>query len=247
MKRILAPTLLALLVGGLPAGAQEAPDAWRVQFDLGFNGASGNSSFSILRTGFSVKHLRTTVAEFDVSGVLRYGESDGEVIANDMRGSVKFDLHPQSVFSPFVFVDASRDRIRRVDLRTSGGLGTKWTFWMGEKGKASFSGAGIWDHENFDLDATSTQPETQTDLRLSWRIKGEKTIGDGTTVEHTTFYQPVWKEWGDYRVEMINTFSTKIMENLSLGIEHEYLHDDTPATGVKPDDNKLSILLRVTL
>ena len=57
---------------------------------------AGNKSLTILRGGFAVTYLRTDRAEFDVSGSLRYGESQGEVIERQLRAAVKLDLIPQA-------------------------------------------------------------------------------------------------------------------------------------------------------
>ena len=46
-------------------------------------------------------------------------------------------------WSPFFFADASRDGIRRLDARVSGGAGGKWTVWSSEAGAASISGAWV--------------------------------------------------------------------------------------------------------
>ncbi len=136
-------------------------------------GSSGNTSFSILTLGGSLTRLAEQRFEFDISGQLRYGKSDGAVIANDMRATLNFDWVPDSDLSPFVYTAASRNVIRKLDARVfgGGGGGAKWTFWRGaENSKASLSLAAASDYENFLLDAGSTESEAQTepgDQRLS--------------------------------------------------------------------------------
>ena len=242
---VLIPALLAASLAGA-VGAQETPGAWRFQVELGFNGASGNSSFSILRTGASIRYLRTDRAKLEISGLLRYGRSDGTVIANDARTTVKFDLNPKSDFSPFLYVTNSRDRIRKLDLRSNGGFGANYTFWRGTSGKASLSLAGIFDYENFRVEPGSGGDRSEGLARWSGRLSFDQSFGSGTEFRHTTQYQPVWNGFGDYLVNMSNRLTTKIMDNLALAVEHEYLHDEVPPPGVKPDDQKFSVLLRAT-
>ncbi len=233
-----------------PAVAQNAPDRWRSQLELGFNGSSGNSSFGILRTGASVKRLETDLYEFELSGLVRYGKSEERVIADDQRGTIKFDWKPDTDFSPFAFVSGSRDQIRRIDLRLNSGAGAKWTFWRGanpEATKASLSLAGVVDYENFNLATTSTAAETKSALRWSARLKLDHTFGSGATIEHVTFYQPQIDSFGDYVIEMTNTLSTRLLSNLSLAIQHEYLHDEVPPPDTEPNDQKFSVVLRVSL
>lgn len=253
MRAVHALRFLAILstlgFAGAPCGAQQKPPApsWNVQLELGFNGAMGNSSFTILRTGARVKHLKTDKAEVELSTLLRYGTNDEKVIANDQRVSLKVDLWPQDTWSPFVFVDGSRDVIRKLDFRSNGGAGVKYAFWNGESGDASLSTALIWDYQNFILDPDSDHAETESTARWSIRAKGEKTLSETTTVEHTTFYQPVWDRASDYMVTMTTSVSTKVLRDVSLSLEHEFLHDSVPPPGVGPDDQKFSVLLKVTL
>jgi hypothetical protein len=242
------PLALALTFAlAAPCTGQEQPPGWHVQLELGFNGSTGNSSFSILRTGARATHLQTDVAEFEFSTLLRYGMSDEKVIANDQKVAIKLDLWPQDTWSPFAFVDASRDLIRKLDFRSNGGAGAKYTLWDGESGDASLSAALIWDYQNFRLDPGSDHAESESLARWSIRAKGEKTLSETTTVEYTTFYQPVWDRTSDFLVTMTTSVSTKVLKDISLSIEHEFLHDSVPPPGVGPDDQKFSVLLKVTL
>ena len=244
---ILSTTLALVLALTSVCGAQQPSERWNVQLELGFNGAMGNSSFSILRTGARAKHLQTDQAEFELSALLRYGQSDEKVIANDQKVSLKLDLWPKDTWSPFAFVDASRDVIRKLDFRSNGGAGGKYTFWNGDSGDASVSAALLWDYQDLRLDPGSTHAETESVARWSIRAKGEKTLSKTTTVEHTTFYQPVWDRTSDFLVTMTTSVSTKVLKDVSLSIEHEFLHDSVPPPGVGPDDQKFSVLLKVTL
>ncbi len=231
-----------------PVHGQDRPDNWNVQLELGFNGASGNSSFSILRTGARAKHLSTDVTEFEVSTVVRYGKSEGKQIANDQRLSLKLDIWPKDTWSPFAFADASRDIIRKLDFRSSGGAGGKYTFWRsGETDDASISGALIWDYQNFVVTPGSTERQSESLARWSMRAKATKTLGEGTTIENTTFWQPVWNHPADYVLNVTTSLSMQILDNVSLSIEHEYFHDSVPPPDVRPDDQKFSVLLKLAL
>ena len=232
-----------------PAHAQDAPDTWRSQLELGYNGSSGNSSFGILRTGGSLTRIRPEVYEFEISALVRYGKSEDRVIADEIRSTIKLDWRPTSDFSPFSYVSVGRDRIRKLDLRASGGVGAKWTFFRGARdgSKASFSLASILDYEDFLLDAGSTEAETQTTLRWSARFKFDHAFASGATFQHVTFWQPQINGFGDYVVEMSNSVSTRLTSSLSLAIQHEYLHDEIPPPGAKPNDQKFSVVIRVSL
>jgi len=239
---------LSLLLLSLPLAAQEeSDDRWDLALEFGLNGASGNSSFTVLRGGFSASHTRTSIYELDFSAVVRYGTNEDEVIANDAKATLSFDWRPEASLVPFVFVDAARDVIRRLDFRSNGGVGAKWAFLRGEEGTASLSLATLFDYQNFDQAPGSTDPESETLMRWSLRFKADRTLGEGTELEHVTFFQPVVDDFGDYQVEITNTLSTSLLKNLSLAVEHIYLRDEIPPPGASKDDQKFSVLFRLGL
>jgi hypothetical protein len=226
---------------------QETPPqpAWRTQVELGFNGSTGNSSFAVLRTGFTVTHLRTRTAEVEVSGLFNYGESEDRLIARNWRTTVKVDLVPEDRWSPFLFATTSSDALRRLDLRSEGGVGLKRTFWSGEGGEASLSVASLYSYEDFDQIQGAEPLSPQRSARWSFRARGERRIG-GSQIKHTTFYQPLWDHSGDYLVNAVTTLTATLVGALALSVEHEYLHDSLPPPDVLRDEQKLSVVFRYT-
>ncbi len=239
---------LALAVAPALLHAQEAGEAkdhWSVHAELGFNGAAGNSSFSILRTGLRAVHLETGVAEFEASGLLRYGRSDGKVIADDRKASVKLDVWPETRLSPFAFADVSADEIRRLDLRFSGGAGAKWTFWTGGPGKASVRAAALYDYQNFSEAAASRAAPSESLARWSVRSKLERRLSATASFEHVAFWQPVWDDAGDYLLDVTHSLSTRLQSRFTLALEHQFLRDASPPPGVETSDQRFSVVLKM--
>jgi hypothetical protein len=241
--RTLSGLAFVALLTPLCTAAQEAPDPWAFQVELGFNGASGNSSFSVLRTGAKINRNPTDAVEFESSFLIRYGKNEETVIANDAKASMKVNLWPKARWSPFFFVDGIRDRLRKLDMGVNAGVGGKLGVWTGETGNASLSAAVLYDHQNFQVDPGSEDPESESFARWSIRSTLEKTLTANTTFASNLFYQPVWDATSDYVLSMVSSVSTKVLENVSLALEHEYLRDATPPPGVGPDDQKFSVLL----
>ncbi len=238
-----------LVATPISARAQEDTevDRWRTELELGFNGSSGNSSFSILRTGGKLTFLETDKAEFEATVLVRYGKNEEDVIADDQRATVKLDLWPRARWSPFLFADGSRDEVRNLDAKVSSGAGAKLALWQGDRGRADFSGAALVDYERYRLEEGSTEEAAETFARLSFRFRFERSVGTNARFRHQTRYLPVWNETGDYVVEVVSSLSTTILGNLALGIEHEYLHDSVPPPGARSDDQKFAVTLKVTL
>ena len=245
--------LLYTAVGGAlvgvcptPSSAQAPPAKyWQSQLEFGLNGASGNSSFTILRGGFTATRVKTDEYELDFRTLVRYGKNEEKVIADDARASIKFDWRPQERFSPFIFIDAARDRIRRLDFQADGGGGVKWTVTEDERTELSLSWAGIFDYQNFDLPEGSVEDGSEFLGRSSFRLKGERKIGERAAFEHVSFYQPAFSDMGDYVVEVTNSLSSTVLGNLSMVLEHAYLRDSRPPPGAEPDDQKYSVIFRL--
>lgn len=234
-----------LLLPGASSLAQEVgAERWRVTVDLGFNGASGNSSFAVLNTGFEVTHLQRDLAEFEVGVQYRYGESEGEVIARNVQSSVRLDLNPNGAWSPFLFGSAGRDRLRRIDLRSSGGAGAKYVLWRAEPGEATLSAAALYSYESYSFRATSPAPPTERTARWSWRFKGNRELGEAVVLENVSFYQPVWDRASDYYVDVTSTATVRMWSGIQLRVQHQYQHEETPPEGVLSDDNALTVGLR---
>ena len=232
-----------------PGHAQDAPDLWRSQLELGFNGSSGNSSFGILRTGGSLSRIQAEVYGLEVSALVRYGKSEDRVIADDVRSTIKLDWKPNADLSPFTYVSVSRDRIRKLDAKADGGFGAKWTFFHGAQAgsKASLSLADILEYEDFRLEAGSTEEERKRTVRGSARFEFDHAFTSGASFQHVTLWRPLISGIEDYVVEITNSLSTRLTSHLSLAVQHEYLHDEIPPPGAEPDDQKFSVVIRVSL
>ena len=251
-SRFIRVSCLLLTVTLIPdalAARQEAPDLWRSTIEFGFQGASGNSSFSILSTSGSLTRVEQEQYEFDLSARLRYGRSGDDVIANDVRTTLKFDWRPDADWSPFVFGTVNRDVIRNVDAQVQGGGGAKWTFLRDpdESYKMSLSMAAIIDYENFRVDPSNPGPGSSNVSRLSARLKYDHTFSSGAQFQHTTFWQPRFSSFSDYSVDVSNSISTPLTSRLSLVINHSYIHDAVPPPGAVRDDQRLSVVIRLSL
>lgn len=235
---ILAALLALLGAPALAAGQEEeAPDRWKVGLDFALTASSGNEEITVINSGLKVVHLIEEDYELDFSSGFRYGRSDGEEVARNLRGALKFDFKPQNDFSPFVFVSAERDRFKKIDLRANGGAGAKYRLWRGEKNEeATVSLATLYSYEDFAVARAPGVDPFAREAKLSWRAKLLKTLGSNTTLDHTTFYQPVWDSYGDYQLISETTARMLVNEWLAFSFGYTFEKDSTPIAGVEEDD-----------
>jgi Protein of unknown function, DUF481 len=226
--------------------AAQAPKLWKAKLDLGFNAASGNSSLSYWHSALTLTRLQKELAEFEWNVSFDYGRNRGNLAEDRLTSGAKFDYLPLNTVSPFTFVSAEQDEVRKVDLQAFGGAGLKFTFLKSDAGKASISAAAVYNYETFTTSrVTLIAAPSERQVRWSLRFKGSRKFGKALELDNTTFYQPVFDAAGDYNFSASSSVSSKATAHLSLVIQHLYRRDSTPQPGVKPVDQRLSGGLRV--
>jgi len=239
------PGLLALTLLALPVTAQDQdPESWSAEAGLTLQASGGNESLTVFTTTLGISHLQTDVAEFGASVRFRYGESEGEKVADNLRGNVSMDLWPEARWSPFLFATAEQDPIKKLEARLNGGAGAKRTFWQEGWNEVSLSGAVLYSYENLEVADSLGDGVTQT-ARWSWRIRGRKEIGSGNRIEQVIFFQPAWDRLVDYQLESVTKVRVTINESLSFTTDILFQRDNTPAPDVGPDDYSISVGLSV--
>jgi hypothetical protein len=234
---------LVLLLTAAPATAQPdiavPPARWTASFDLGFNGSTGNTQLAVFSSGFQVKHLLTEEFTLEWSGHYRYGESEGAVVARNMRTTLNLDLFPRERISPFLFTTLERDPFRRLRVRSDGGGGAKLVVHRRPDSEASISGALLYSHEAFTVRPGGALPGARTDGRWSVRARGRTQLREGLRVEHTSFLQPVWNDIGDYNMDAVTRLAIQLNQRLAIGLTHNFRFDSTPPADVLRADQAL--------
>lgn len=253
----LPDTLPRPVRGGMPLAQVVPPapppppvDRWKTQLEFGFNGARGNTDLITLSTGFAIEHTEKESFELEWRTSYRYGESENEVVARHLQSSLSFDLFPAGRWSPFLYVAAERDPFKRIDVRTDGGAGAKYTVARGDAGAASLSLALLHTYENFSLledAAPGTASEIRNNARWSVRARAQRRMAEGWSVENTTFYKPVYDQLGDYDVDSVTKLNAILNSRLALTFSYAYRLDSTPAEGVGDEDQFLTAGLTINL
>jgi N-acetylated-alpha-linked acidic dipeptidase len=230
-----AAALFAVRPPRPPAPPAAPPSRWGVTVDLGFNGSRGNTALTVFSTGIGVKHLITDEFRLEWNGSIRYGESEGEVVARNIRSQINFDFNPDAAVSPFFYANAERDPFRRMRLRTDGGAGAKYTFWRRSNDEVSLSVAGLYSRQEFfPLPSGEVTPH-RSNARWSSRGRLRRQFGSAR-LDHTSFFQPVFDRIHDYNYDATTRLSTKLNERISLALTHIYKNNSRPPGGVVRED-----------
>ncbi|NIP78861.1 MAG: DUF481 domain-containing protein, partial [Gemmatimonadetes bacterium] len=142
-------------------------------------------------TEIGLTRLETSAYELSLDGRFRYGRSEGEDVAQNLQGTLTFDVWPEARWSPFLFATGEQDPFRKLDLRLNGGAGLKHTFWRDDWDEVSLSGAVLYSYENLEVADTLGDGITRMAL-WSWRVRGRRELSEGSRLEQVVFYQPAW-------------------------------------------------------
>jgi hypothetical protein len=224
------------------ARAERQEDRWAAAVDLGFASSSGNSQLTSLTTGVRVKHLQTKVFKLEWSATLRYGESQGAVVARNMQSKLDFDVGPGARIAPFIFASAERDSFRRLDLRARTGSGVKYALYRAPAGEASLRLAALYSREHF---TPAVAERTRTDGAWSVEFKGNRELGSTIKVENATSFAPVFDAISDHNLDMTSKISSRISRRLALTLTHVYSYDSTPAADVGRTDQRFQAGLTI--
>lgn len=222
----------------------EEPDRWAGELGFAFNTSGGNEELTVLSSHVGLTHLETSAYEANLGGRIRYGHSEGEEVARNIRGNVSIDMWPDDAWSPFFFGTAENDPFKRLNARLNGGSGVKRTFWQEDWSEVSLSGAVLYSYENLDLEEVEGENVSQT-ARWSVRSRARRAFGEGRRFEQVVYYQPALDRIGDYLFELQTAARWSITRSLAFTTALLYERDSTPAPEVGPDDWSLTIGLTV--
>lgn len=223
----------------------EEPESWNAEAGLSLNSSGGNEDLTVFTTNAAISHLQTDIFELGLSARFRYGRSEGEKVAENIRSEMNFDLWPQARWSPFLFATVEKDPFKRLDARLNGGAGAKRTFLQDGWTEVSVSGAALYSYENLAVHDSLGTGISQT-ARWSWRVRGRKEFGSSSRLEQTVFYQPAWNEFSDYQLESITSARFALSDQLAITTTLLYQRDSTPAPDVKPDDYSIAVGLSMS-
>jgi hypothetical protein len=221
-------------VAPLQSQADPEPDRWKVSAEFSFTDQSGNKVLRLLTGGLKLTHLQEDDFELDTSFRTRYGKSEGELVAFSHSGSLAFDFRPRENWSPFVFADATRDELKRLDIRLSSGVGMKRTLYREANDEASLSLAVLYSFDQIgaaepEEGAPRLDPERSHNARWSLRGRFRYDLRENVTLNHMD-------EMADYLLRSDTGLKVLLTERLALSVEYQIQRESRPPTDVAPND-----------
>ena len=234
------PPVVATATDSVPANRR---DRWNVSAEMSFTDQSGNKVLRLLTGGLKISHREREAFEMDGTVQSRYGKSDGRVVARNHYASLALDLQPKETWSPFLFFNAERDELKRLDLRFNGGAGAKLTLYEDPRARneASLSLALLYSFEHLAAaPGTSGVDDGSRSLaRWSLRATGRQRVNQSVSVNHTSLLQPATGEMADYLLRTETGARVLLTRRLALSVGYQLSRTNRPPEGVHPDDRLL--------
>jgi hypothetical protein len=211
----------ALFLLALPAAtaAAQADSGWHTTVEANASLLFGAVRQTLTASALSLAHDDD---RFAASAFIRfrYGESEDDarntfVSSRGWLLSGTGDFLPKSRVSPFFFVTSEASLEKRIDNRSSGGAGAKWTFAKSATGSASVSLALLGERTKALSD--SAIPIARL-VRWSWRAKTEQRVGEKLTLSHVTFYAPQADAPSNYTITSTSSGAYALNAKMALTI-----------------------------
>lgn len=246
----LAPISPASPAPTLPSPAAADTAHWSGTGDFAFTDVSGNKALSLLTTRLGVTRNGSRDVALSGSFGARYGRSEGEVVVEDYAAGLEARIRPKGRFSPFVTSSAARDDIKLIDLRLAVAAGVDLNLVTDSVRRIAVGVALLQDRETVQLEPDSLFPDaassTTSSTRFNLRLNGKLPLRSGVEIEHSSTFQPVADDLGDYLFVTESTLRVLLSRRLAFQTVFAFNRDSSPAAGVLfRNDRTLTIGLRV--
>jgi hypothetical protein len=224
--------LIGLVSGAASLAQAQAPKVWERTLELSGNYLYGNTEQAILsaRTGV-VRNDSLVALRLDTRFLIGVTDRPDAGRVMDRRswvvsGSVDFRQYaPQS---QFIFASVERSMELRIDRRVSGGIGQKVSLQRDSATKLDLS-LGVLGEQSILPQAAPAgsppaSPLSSALVRLSGRMRYQKSFTSRVGVDHVTWYRPELAAFDRFVASSVSavSYSVNKRSNLRLSLQNDY-------------------------
>jgi hypothetical protein len=231
MKRLLTTTFFVCFFIGLSAqiinterlrlNTREEGWAGRISFNL--NLIKNTRQITQIGLNGGVEYVKKRHRFLTLSNLLQNRVGDDNLVNNGFQHlRYNFELSPWLISEAFSQVQFNVIQKIRVRALNGGGL----RFRVVETDTFSFFLGTTYMFEYEELkDSLST---INRDHRQSSYLSFNYRFNDVFRVEHITYFQPKWLDFGDFRLSSETRLSFQVTEKLAFSISYDFLYDTRP-------------------
>ncbi len=127
-----------------------------------------------------------------------------------------------------VFTQLQQNKINLIAHRTLVGTGVRYKLTNSDKYKFYIGSLAMYENEKLTDDITPVQKHIRNSSYLSFSLYPK----DNIAFISTTYYQPILKNFSDYRVSNQSSLLVGMFNNVSIKISYTFTYDTFPAVGI---------------
>lgn len=205
--------------------------------DLTFSFSTRSGNVDITELGISLREdyvARKSTTFLLVRGM--YGWQAGDAFSNEGLAHLRHVRKDWQKVSPEFFAQVDYDKARLLDFRSLGGGGIRIRFFEREKFQAAWGTAWMLEHERYDLPPDASHPRHTTDQRWSNYLSLQAAFGEKTTLTWTTYVQPRFDEFEDYKAITDAELDTDLVGRFGLRVTLRVRYDSRPPDTIEKRD-----------
>lgn len=213
--------------------------------NLGLSGASGNSERVLASVNSRLQYYteqKTSFLIFDYA----YGESFSRKDQNKMFLHSRRIRDIDETWAWELFGQVESNEFARLKYRGLLGGGMRASLIPRSKEQGLFIGiGGFYDYEDVSVEGNTTDSGVTHNYFANAYIVFKRKISNTATFVNTTYLQPRFNDTRDFRAFEAAKLNVAIINNLSLNLNLEIVHDNRPPQAVKKTDVSYSTSLQI--
>ena len=160
---------------------------------------------------------------------------EGNDFSNDGISHLRYNYKYTPRIAMEVFLQGQYNKVSKIDFRGLIGVGPRFKLTTSEKYNFYLGTAVMYEQEELS-DGTDIQRNIRGSSYLSFSLYPN----DRVTLISTTYYQPILKDVGDYRVSNQSSLLIDVFKNLGFKTSYTFIYDFSPALGIPNSQYHLS-------
>ena len=217
-----------------------AEDGLTNKVELSIDGASGNTVKNSSSAEWLTQWQHGEHADF-IWLQYAYGKSSGKVDTNRFFAHLRHRTQVGENWGAELFAQSGRDLFARMQQRTLGGAGVRYSLLEEAGSVAVYLGlGGFYEYEKLSQKAGTTDALVSRTWRANTYLVLKRQLNEQLRLYSTTYYQPAFSNFQDYRLLEQFAFAVRLDENIDLKLSLDVTYDALPPQGVKKTDARYS-------
>ncbi len=234
MRKLLLPILFFTITYG-QAQILNAESLRKVTDTSGFSG-SASANFALKR---NVNDFVTLGSDMHVQyknnnhlalfkNDVNFQKIEGEKFENSLISHLRYNykIHPRVAWE--VFVQGQYNKINLIEFRGLAGTGPRVKLTNSETYKFYVGAAAMYEYEELLDEVTPIQRSFRGSSYVSFSLYPR----DNISIISTTYYQPLFNNFSDYRISSQSSLLVGLFSNFSVKLSHTFVYDAFPAVGI---------------